>query len=350
MKLKYYHNLDGFRAIAAFGVVIAHFFTLERLGGWSGLFALAQQGNSGVSLFFVLSGFVITRILLQSVNSPRYFINFYGRRTLRIFPLYYLALCCYVFIPTLLHWVSTFPPISESWYHFAYLQNFARTFNWPSQGPGHYWSLAVEEHFYLIWPAVVYACRGKHQEKLLAVSIGFIIMAAALRWLMFSRGMDINVFTFTRLDQLSMGCILAILESRGWLEKKGRSKTFLWLMVIGVLSIAVCSRLSELYMNVAKHLAYGLLYLGLIGYAITTSSDHLMNRFLNHSIMQYLGKISYGLYVWHVLVLLFFEHYITPRNCFFDFLCVALCSVAVSSASWYLYEKRFLSLKKYFEH
>ncbi|MBS7787245.1 acyltransferase [Flavobacterium sp. CYK-55] len=350
MKLKYYHNLDGFRAIAAFGVVIAHFFTLERLGGLSSLFALAQQGNSGVSLFFVLSGFVITRILLQSVNSPRYFINFYGRRTLRIFPLYYLALCCYVFIPALLHWVSTFPPISESWYHFAYLQNFARTFNWPSQGPGHYWSLAVEEHFYLIWPAVVYACRGKYQEKLLAVSIGFIAMAAALRWLMFSRGMDINVFTFTRLDQLSMGCILAILESRGWLEKAGRDKTFLGLMFLGILSIGICSRGSELMMNVTKHLAYGLLYFGLIGYAITTTSNHLMNRFLNHSVMQYLGKISYGLYVWHVLVLMFFEHYVTPGNSLIDFIMVSVVSVAVSALSWHFYEKRFLSLKRYFEH
>ncbi len=350
MKLKYYHNLDGFRAIAAFGVVIAHFFTLERLGGSSGLFALAQQGNSGVSLFFVLSGFVITRILLKSVDGPRYFINFYGRRTLRIFPLYYLALCCYVFVPTLLHWVNSFPPLSESWYHFAYLQNFARTFNWLSQGPGHYWSLAVEEHFYLIWPAVVYACRGKHQQKLLAVSIGFILMATALRWIMFSRGMDINVFTFTRLDQLSMGCILAILESRGWLDKSGRDKTFLGLMVVGVLSIGLCSRMSELLMNVAKHLAYGLLYLGLIGYAITTTSQHWMNRFLNLPIMQYLGKISYGLYVWHVLVLMFFEHYIHPGNCWLDFFIISVASIAVSAASWHFYEQRFLSLKKYFEH
>lgn len=349
MKLKYYHNLDGFRAIAAFAVIIAHFFTLERLGGRSWLFAIAQQGNSGVSLFFVLSGFVITRILLQAVHEPRYFINFYGRRTLRIFPLYYLALCGYVFLPWLLNWISTLPPLRESWYHFAYLQNVARTFNWVHQGPGHYWSLAVEEHFYLIWPAVVYLCRGKHQEKLIWASIGFIVLASVLRWILFSRGLEINVFTFTRMDQLAMGCILAIAERNGWLQAPGRSRHFLALMALGVFSIAACSRLPELPMNVLKHLAYGILYFGLIGFGITTSSGHLMNRLLNLNWMQFLGKISYGLYVWHVLVLMLFHHYCKAGNPVFDFLLISAAVIALSAASYYWYEKKFLSLKRYFE-
>lgn len=350
MKLKYYHNLDGFRALAAFGVVVAHFFTLEKLGNSTSLFALAQQGNSGVSLFFVLSGFVITRILLQSVQSPRYFINFYGRRTLRIFPLYYLALCCYVFLPPLLHWVQVWPSFNQIGYHFFYLQNFARTFNWAHQGPGHYWSLAVEEHFYLMWPALVYACRGKHQQKLLWVSVGLILMATGLRWILHSHALDINVFTFTRLDQLSMGCILAIAERNGWLNQVGRNWIFLGILTAGILAVGLCSRLPDLYMNTTKHLAYGLMYLGLIGYAITTAPSHLMNRFLNWPLMQYLGKISYGLYVWHVLVLQFFEHYFKPGNPVVDFLLIALISVAVSAASWHLFEQRFLSLKRYFAH
>ncbi len=100
-KIKYYYNLDGLRALAAFGVVIAHFFTPSNLGNHAFLLKITALGNTGVSLFFVLSGFVITRILLQSVESSSYFKTFYIRRTLRIFPLYYFALACYYVLPVL---------------------------------------------------------------------------------------------------------------------------------------------------------------------------------------------------------------------------------------------------------
>src|SRR5690606_12464139 len=102
MKLDYFKSLNGLRTIAASMVIVAHFFTPENSFKSALFYKIAKFGNSGVSLFFVLSGFVITRILLNSVNSNRYFKAFYIRRTIRIFPLYYLALICYYYLPHLL--------------------------------------------------------------------------------------------------------------------------------------------------------------------------------------------------------------------------------------------------------
>lgn len=351
MSLKYYHNLDGLRAIAALGVIVAHCLNVDALPGSRWLYPLVQQGNSGVSLFFVLSGFVITRILLSSTDSPRYFFNFYGRRTLRIFPLYYFALCCYTFLPWLLNWVDHLPHLHEAWYHFAYLQNFARTFDWRFSGPGHYWSLAVEEHFYLIWPAIVYLFRGNRYWKLAAASFALIILATALRLLMFRQGFEINVFTFTRMDQLSLGCVLAICERNGWLEKPlGHEKSFFKIMLMGLVSVAICSQLSPLYMNVFKHSAYGMLFFGLIGYVICSSKDTSMNRLLNSRVFQFLGRISYGLYVWHVLIFHIFLHHVKSINPIIDFILISSATIAVSAASWYLFEKRILRFKRFFEN
>lgn len=348
MKIRYYHNLDGLRAIAAFGVIICHFFSIERTKSIPWFYGIAQQGNSGVSLFFVLSGFVITRILLQKVNQPKYFLNFYVRRALRIFPLYYLGLLVYIFMPLLLRSVEHLPPVSALWYHFVYLQNFARTFNWIHYGPGHYWSLAVEEHFYLIWPAVIYVYRNKPLNNLLMVSIALILLAAGLRWLMFSKGMEINVFTFTRMDQLSMGCILAIAERKKWLEVLKSRNIFLTMFIVGVLTVLLCNFLPELFLQVFKHFAYGFMFFSLIGYCITSSTKNILNRVLNSYLMQFLGKISYGLYVWHMLVLVVFEHYFKPGFFLLDFLWVSLGIVVLSALSFFLFEKKFLSLKSYF--
>ncbi|UTA66688.1 acyltransferase [Emticicia sp. 21SJ11W-3] len=347
MKLTYFRNLDGLRAVAALGVVVAHFFE-DKLNAFPLLKAVSLQGHTGVSWFFVLSGFVITRILLKSVQGAHYFRNFYGRRTLRIFPLYYFALLCYHFLPYLLGINPVFPKFSTHWYFYVYLQNFARTFNWPISWPSHFWSLAVEEHFYLIWPALVYWVISKSKNRLLLLSLALVAGATALRYLMLIDNYEINVFTFTRLDQLSLGCILAILESKGYLNAKARS-WFLALTALGAIAVALCSRLDYFYLNVFKHNAYGLLYMGLTGYCIAEQSATVVNRFLNSGLMQYLGKISYGIYVWHRLVMLLHSHYFNPGNMAFDFLLICVLTVMVSSISFYVLESPFLKLKRYFE-
>jgi peptidoglycan/LPS O-acetylase OafA/YrhL len=346
-KMKYFKNLDGLRALAALGVLIAHFFDAERLLHLPSLVKITQIGNSGVSLFFVLSGFVITRILLNTVNEKRYFINFYGRRTLRIFPLYYFSLLCYNFAPLLLNIVTSID-VSKQWYHYLYLQNFARTFLWDHEGPGHFWSLAVEEHFYLIWPGLVFLANTKNKNRLLFFSVLILFIAFILRYIMLSDGYNINVFTFTRIDQLALGCILAILENKGILDKM-KPKVFLFIMAISVVFVAFSSKLGIFYLDLVKYNAYGFLYFGLIGYCIVSKPNVLFNRFLTFAPVQFLGKISYGLYIWHVLVMLLLEHYVKSFGMMIDFSVMVVFTIILSSLSYYLLESKFLLLKKYFK-
>ena len=348
MKLKYFNNLDGLRAIAAFGVIIAHFFSTQRLPAYPILTKITQQGNSGVSLFFVLSGFVITRILLNTVNEKKYFSNFYGRRTLRIFPLYYFSLLCYNYLPFLLNIKPVLGDFSKQWYHYLYLQNFARTFNWDSDGPGHFWSLAVEEHFYLMWPALVFFAYTVNKNRLLYISIFLVFFSFGLRYIMLKANYEINVFTFTRLDQLALGCILAIVEYRGFLTDK-YNKLFLSLFIIGAVMIAYFGSVSEFNQNLFKHNAYGLFYFGLIGFCIASNQSSFLNKFLTLPVMQFLGKISYGLYVWHMLALILLEYYIKPVNLIVDFSLLCLITIIMSALSYYLIENNFLRLKKYFK-
>ena len=346
-KLKYFKNLDGLRAIAALAVMVAHFFDVDRLPNAPLLVKLAQMGNSGVSLFFVLSGFVITRILLNTVKEEKYFVNFYGRRTLRIFPLYYFSLLCYNYVPSLLQ-IAPAGAISRQWYHYLYLQNFARTFGWNFQGPGHFWSLAVEEHFYLMWPALVLLAYTVNKNRLLFISVLIMIFSLVLRYIMLNHDYEIDVFTFTRIDQLALGCILAILEYKGILAKIN-PKLFFAALVLGVLFVGYSSTFGYFYLNLFKHNAYGLLYFGLIGYCITTQSNLFFNKFLTSAPMQYLGKISYGLYIWHVLAILLLEHYLRSFGMLIDFSIMVILTIVLSSVSFYLLESKFLALKKYFK-
>lgn len=346
-KLKYFKNLDGLRALAALAVMVAHFFDVERIPNSPLFVKLAQMGNSGVSLFFVLSGFVITRILLNTVKSEKYFLNFYGRRTLRIFPLYYFSLLCYNYVPYLLG-IKPLGDFNKQWYHYLYLQNFARTFGWNFDGPGHFWSLAVEEHFYLIWPTLVLIAYTVNKNRLLLISFLIMIFSLALRFLMLKDGYEIDVFTFTRIDQLALGCILAIIEYKGILERMN-NKIFLLAIVLGIVFVGVSSTFGHFYINLFKHNAYGILYFGIIGYCLTTDSSKFFNVFLTSAPMQYLGKISYGLYIWHILAMLLLEHYMKSINLTVDFSIMVVLTIILSTASYYVLELKFLTLKKYFK-
>ena len=215
MKISYVRNLDTLRAFAAVGVIVAHAYTVDVCPQRPVLGKLSYLGNFGVSLFFVLSGFVITRILIQTHQDSSYFKAFYVRRLLRIFPLYYTGLLVYYFLPYLLGITSAVTPFKEQLIYYTYLQNFSRTFDWNAAGPGHYWSLAVEEHFYLLWPAVVYYALKFKPSILLYVCFFLVVAVHVLRVLMLNKGLTINVFTFTRLDQLVYGGIIALAEKKG---------------------------------------------------------------------------------------------------------------------------------------
>jgi len=209
--------LDGLRALAVF-VVVEHNISL--VTGGQGVIlhqleSMLHRGWMGVQLFFVLSGFLITRILLETQGSPRYFSSFYSRRALRIFPLYYATL---IFLFLLLPALGQTPtllaedmPLSRQIWLWTYLSNWSgpRGFGGGSPPVFHFWSLAVEEQFYLLWPLVVLFCTPK---RLMQVCGGVVLASLLCRAAYLLSGTDptaIYTSTLSRMDALALGALVA---------------------------------------------------------------------------------------------------------------------------------------------
>ncbi len=357
MKISYIKELDGVRGIAALMVMFFHFFfRLET----NNTFLLAVRkvsylGETGVSLFFVLSGFLITRILLNTRQSERFFYHFYLRRSLRIFPLYYLFLAVYYFIfPLVKH--EPHEPFSMQIAYWTYMQDFAQTFNWPSEGPGHFWSLAVEEHFYLFWPLLVYYLNNK---KVMYAISGIIITAVITRWLLISSDHPYRLLTFSRMDELAMGTLLAVLEAKGKLmQEKRNMQKFLLLFIISVVSVALfwpnltslTNTSANLFFKLSRFIILGFAYFSFIGFVITASQGLIIKKILRSVPLLYTGRISYGLYVYHPICFWLSKQFFKTDNIGVSMALAFIFTYIIASGSYYLFEKRFLNLKKYFEY
>ena len=161
----YFPGLDGLRGIAVLLVVAVHFFPQFKMSNWaeSWLAKIPENGWTGVDLFFVLSGFLITGILIDASDKPHRFRNFYMRRVLRIFPLYLGVLVVVLWlIPDVTG--LELPPIIRTnqawlWFHLSNVKMVLENdyiFNTGWVNLAHLWTLAVEEHFYLVWPAAIF--------------------------------------------------------------------------------------------------------------------------------------------------------------------------------------------------
>jgi len=347
MKLKYYHNLDGIRGIAALMVVVFHFFLSKNSDYLTNLILYQKAtefGQHGVSLFFVLSGFVITRILIKTRKNSDYFSNFYKRRALRIFPLYYLFLFVfYFFLPLVQNSKVTEFKLQLPLYF--YIQNFTEILNIKASGPGHYWSLAVEEHFYLLWPVVILLVNPKNIGKLIGISFLLIIV---LKYFMLNKGLSINYFTFTRIDQIMMGAYLSILELNGFFSRKGALKK----MILIGLSIFPIGALIYFFSDhfyylkeIMKYPILALFFFSLIGSLITLNENNIINRLLSGKFLQYLGRISYGIYVWHILALNILSEFFILKILIIDLMLTFCLTITLAHLSYFYFEKYFLSFK-----
>lgn len=162
---------------------------------------------------------------------------------------------------------------------------------------------------------------------------------------MLSEGYEINVFTLTRLDQMAMGCLMALLERKGFLTKT-HFKVYLGLFIIGGIAVLGVSKLDYVLLNTFKHYAFGICYFGLIGLSATGSNKLIFNKIMKINFIQYLGKISYGIYIWHILAIKIVLKFST-NIVLIDFLLVIILTIFLSTLSFYLLEKPFLKLKKY---
>jgi peptidoglycan/LPS O-acetylase OafA/YrhL len=293
--MKYFERIDGLRFIAIALVLIEHFASI--IGKYF------SAGFYGVDLFFVISGFLITSILIQpnDMGFKRNYINFIGRRTLRIFPIYYLTVA--------ILWVFNLPIVREKlvWL-LTYSQNYAWIiFHVPLDTPIiHFWSLAVEEQFYIFWPLLVLSL--KKNPKVLLLIIGSIISLGYAQWI-FGLVPYLNKYNgfalYTRMGSLALGALGAVLSTHYKLPKNlFQSKVveyfaFIILVIVLVTDFKV------------KVLLAGLLSLYLVLKAANFNfSINLINRFLRNEKVIKIGLVSYGIYIFHLPLAHYFTVYI----------------------------------------
>jgi peptidoglycan/LPS O-acetylase OafA/YrhL len=363
--------LDGLRGVAILLVLVEHFVRLQPATLVERLVSRgAAVGWVGVDLFFVLSGFLITGILLEAKGGQRFFRNFYLRRAFRIFPLYYgCLLLVFLVVPylgvlgagetrDLLH--------SQGWF-WSYLSNvmIARAGSLSASPMEHFWSLAVEEQFYLVWPLIVWLLPRRRLKVLcLGVMLASLAIRMALR-AMGEPGAVLYVLTPTHLDPLAAGAWLALIarEPGGldWLRRRVRPAVALGVM--GVAAIMLTARGKVVETLAMQSVGYPLLALtcaALLAGALTGAEDSPFGRLWRSRVLGYFGRLSYGLYVLHplLLVLVVWRGLDVPwlaertgsqllGQAVFAGLMTAL-SVAVALVSWHLWEQPFLRLKSRF--
>jgi peptidoglycan/LPS O-acetylase OafA/YrhL len=363
--------LDGVRGIAILTVFL--YDCLKLPAGGPITFALRKAsaaGWVGVDLFFVLSGFLITGILLDSRGRPGYLSSFFARRSLRIFPLYFLALWI-TFI--LLQQLAEVVPAARSaagnvellarhqvWF-WTYLQNWWMAFegHWPDVNYlNHFWSLAVEEQFYLVWPLVVGWLSLRGLTRLCCVCVAGALALRIGLWLAGSPSVVLYVTTITRMDSLCLGALFAIaLRSPGWYSRISRAAwpamATLAIAIVAIDAVWPLLKTQTAGAQTVGHTLLGLLFGLFVFAAAVLKPDHPAARLLSQRWLTLPGQFSYAMYVMHRPVhklLLRLDWSMLPEvlRPYAIFGATLAGSLALAALSWKFFEKPFLSLKAWF--
>ena len=297
--IMYFARLDTIRCYAAFSVVFAHIF---KIWTWQPeTVLLFPLGHTGVVVFFVLSGFLITWLLLKEpTDKPiaQSFKQFYMRRTLRIFPIYYLYLL-------VVYWYNLEQIHTAGVYPWLYLTNIFifKEDSWLLAN-SHLWSLSVEEQFYLVWPFFVLFFR-QHHNVLLGIFSVICLLSMGTRMYLWANGYSespqIEVFTLGCLDFLAIGGILALLYMRFGSELKRYSIPIL----LSSVAVYYFSYYLMTHFNMALvfwslgQFAVAAAGVGLIIYALYTPDKQGV---FHNKLTIHLGKVSYGVYLYHNII------------------------------------------------
>ena len=341
----YIPELQGLRGIAVLAVVAYHCHP-RFMGTW--FYGASLWGWAGVNLFFVLSGFLITSILLEARDRPHYFRNFYARRALRIWPVYVLVLIvCYLNAPWFIGppvWVAI--RTAPWWAYLLFLQNLFHLNLPPSLGPT--WSLAIEEQYYFLWAPVVRVLRWPWLLASLLVS--FLIAAPLFRLSHFA--WITPTHTLTHIDGIAMGSLLSLglyalpLSRRAWLA------IGLVAMPAGFIAAATIAG-GTAFLDTALTTLFGGAVLSSMA---STGARNPVNAALRSGPLAYYGRISYGLYMTHIMVFVYFgwfdarmDKYGLGGNMAVVGFRLAACTI-VATVLWYGFESRILRLKRFFEN
>ncbi len=353
----YFPNLDALRAIAALGVIFIHIsrwlsWPDSQVAKWTRLlFTLdGSSGRAGVDFFFVLSGFLITSLMFheQGASSSFSVKNFYIRRALRIWPLYFVTLIVgFAVYPRL---AVDFHEIAD-WRMFAlFLANFDAIYNsLPKDGMlGVQWSIAIEEQFYLLWPLVFLLFGNKRQ-------FGWICLALILISIIFHFSGQSQFHTLIALNQLSTGAFLAYLVfyHRGaviaFFERLSKLVTLI-IYLSGIVLLAANFQITVRFPFYAQlsDIPHTIFFSFVILEQIY--SPHSFYKFGSIRWLTWLGKISYGLYLLHMVAIYLVRHIesLTPMSVWLSAVLTLTMTVALSAVSYYLFEQPFLRLKEKF--
>jgi peptidoglycan/LPS O-acetylase OafA/YrhL len=339
----YIPELQGLRGLAVLAVIVYHCH--PRLEGtW--IHYASLWGWAGVNLFFVLSGFLITSILLEAREKPRYFRNFYARRALRIWPVYVLVLAAvYLQAP----WFVGGPVLAAvkaaPWLAYIFfVQNLFHLALPPAIGPT--WSLAIEEQYYFLWAPLVRFLRRPWMlaAVLSAALVGSPLMRMThLAWIT-------PTHTLTHLDGIAWGSLLAL----GLYTLPLSRRVWLWMglsaLPLGILAAATVAG-GTAFLDSALAVGFAGALLAAIA---STGARNPLSAVLRRGPLAFYGRISYGLYMTHIMVFIFFgwfdlamDRYGTAGN----LAVVAFrlgASTVLATALWYGFESQILKLKRYF--
>jgi peptidoglycan/LPS O-acetylase OafA/YrhL len=366
--------LDGVRGLAILLVLFFHLFWSNSRTG-SRLFDLLNQVRSssyiGVNLFFVLSGFLITGVLLDTLHVPHFFKTFYARRALRIFPLYYGVLVVLLLLTRPLHLLWN----GWQYYLLTYTSNLPFWRPHPLYLPhfniNHFWSLQVEEQFYLIWPFLVF--RLKRPQSLIRISLLGCGLALLIRIVLVALRPQYHALhlpywapystTFSCADNLLYGCVLCALLRTAARERVLQLAPRVFALAAATLLIAAIvyrglAWETNLFVPTIGFTVIGISCAALIAMALRPAST--TQRIFQNSTLRFFGKYSYGLYVFHYSL----DAALTgPIRRFVDAhqhskavgvlvgACVVLAaSIIVALLSYHFFESPFLKLKRFFAY
>jgi peptidoglycan/LPS O-acetylase OafA/YrhL len=364
--------LDGIRGLAVLVVIVHNTGMFDDSRGGISLRSahLIHLGWTGVQLFFVLSGFLITRLLLASRSAPNYYSSFYAKRVLRIFPLYYATLIFLFVILPLCGWSTSGgldedSQFSKQIWLWLYLSNWTAPLGLGGGQLFHFWSLAVEEQFYVAWPFIV---RNMSIEALARVCVGLIIAAPLLRvgliWLGVSP-VAIYTFTVSRMDALAFGALAAV-----WMfhpptaQRVFSRRRWLWPATGGLALFGWLSTHGDAQMSVpSQTFGYSLLAATCMLMVLAAACGHdnpssIAQRLLCSRFLRACGKYSYAMYVLHVPIhqlvgrpWMARHHDLAHLSAGEAAAYVMALSAASFIAAWLSYqllERHFLRLKRHF--
>lgn len=352
--------LDGLRGWAILWVIIWHYVNF--LKSWF-------PGWAGVDLFFVLSGYLITGRLMQTKGTPGYFSRFYRNRVLRIFPVYFAFLLVFFAIILLFVRSRNLPLFTLYLWHWKSFFLFTENWTFIRFGfPGdhslqHLWSIAVEEQFYLIWPMVIFLTPSAISgTRIFSVAILLVMLIRSGFYFTYGHGSLIYYNTFFRMDSLLAGSLLYQLHDGGITIPsrflKWVAGFFLTVFIAGCCFSNGLSPGNPFFVTIG-YTILALLFACLLHLAVQNGNG-IIPRFFQHRFLRFCGRISYGLYIFHVPMLLIVGtklhlwgvarwpdragliHYLSATGCL-------LLSFLISSLSYRYFESWFLRFKYKFD-